>query len=58
MKSDSPGYGFVRGSNVQRDGMYLKLVDELSRDLVAEIFYSDENRSVIRSNSLADHYLL
>ena len=48
----------VRGSNVQRDGMYLKLVDELSRDLVAEIFYSDENRSVIRSNSLADHYLL
>ncbi len=37
----SPGYRTVRGSDVQRDGMYLELIDESTGDEVAEVFYSD-----------------
>jgi hypothetical protein len=36
-----PGYHTVRGSDVQRDGMYLELIDESTGDEVAEVFYSD-----------------
>jgi hypothetical protein len=36
-----PGYRIVRGSDVQRDGMYLELIDESTGDAVAEVFYSD-----------------
>jgi hypothetical protein len=37
----SPGYRTVRGSDVQRDGMFLELIDESTGDAVAEVFYSD-----------------
>jgi hypothetical protein len=36
-----PGYRTVRGSDVQRDGMYLELIEDSTGDEVAEIFYSD-----------------
>lgn len=36
-----PGYRTARGSDVQRDGMYLELIDESTGDEVAEVFYSD-----------------
>ena len=36
-----PGYQTVRGSDVQRDGMYLELIDQSTGDEVAEVFYSD-----------------
>jgi hypothetical protein len=35
------GYRTVRGSDLQRDGMYLELIDESTGDEVAEVFYSD-----------------
>jgi hypothetical protein len=35
------GYQTVRGSDVQRDGMYLELIDQSTGDEVAEVFYSD-----------------
>jgi hypothetical protein len=41
MSELSPGYRTVRGSDVQRDGMYLELIDESTGDEVAEVFYSD-----------------
>ncbi|MEY9325459.1 hypothetical protein [Sinorhizobium fredii] len=31
-----------RGSDIQRDGMYLELSDADTRKVVAEVFYSDE----------------
>lgn len=31
----------VRGSDVERDGMYLELLDEETQRAVAEVFYSD-----------------
>lgn len=37
----STGYRTVRGSDVQRDGMYLELIDANTGDAVAEVFYSD-----------------
>jgi len=37
----SSGYRTVCGSDVQRDGMYLELIDESTGDEVAEVFYSD-----------------
>lgn len=36
-----PGYQTVRGSDVQRDGMYLELIDQSTGDEVAEVFYFD-----------------
>lgn len=36
-----PGYHTVRGSDVQRDGMFLELIDQLTGDTIAEVFYSD-----------------
>lgn len=41
MSELSPGYRTVCGSDVQRDGMYLELIDESTGDEVAEVFYSD-----------------
>ena len=41
MKELLPGYRTVRGSDVQRDGMYLELIDQSTGDEVAEVFYSD-----------------
>jgi hypothetical protein len=38
-----PTFRIVRGSDIQRDGMYLELVDCVSGDEVAEVFYSDES---------------
>ena len=42
----------VMGSDLKRDGMYLELIDEVSGDEVAEVFYSDStgemNISVFR----------
>lgn len=35
------GYQTVRGSDVQRDGMYLELIDQNTEVGVAEVFYSD-----------------
>lgn len=36
-----PGYQTARGNDVQRDGMYLELIDQSTGDEVAEVFYSD-----------------
>ena len=41
MSELSPGYHTVRGSDLQRDGMYLELIDQRTGDEVAEVFYSD-----------------
>jgi len=35
------GYRIVRGSDLQRDGMFLELIDQSTGDEVAEVFYSD-----------------
>ncbi len=35
-------FGLIRGSDVQRDGMYLELSDTGAAKAVAEVFYSDE----------------
>ncbi len=35
-------FGLIRGSDVQRDGMYLELSDTGAGKAVAEVFYSDE----------------
>ncbi|GAB4211010.1 MAG: hypothetical protein OHK0012_02700 [Synechococcales cyanobacterium] len=45
----TPGYRTVRGSDVQRDGMYLELIDESTGDEVAEVFYSDATREMVIS---------
>jgi hypothetical protein len=34
-------YTVVRGSDVDRDGMYLELSEKESKKIVAEVFYSD-----------------
>jgi hypothetical protein len=34
-------YHTIRGSDVDRDGMFLELIDKESGDEVAEVFYSD-----------------
>ena len=34
-------YNLVRGSDVDRDGMYLELTEAESKKCVAEVFYSD-----------------
>ena len=36
-----PGYRTVRGSDVNRKGMYLELIEDSTGDEVAEVFYSD-----------------
>lgn len=49
MSELSPGYQTVRGSDVQRDGMYLKLIDQNTGDEVAEVFYSDSTHEMVIS---------
>jgi hypothetical protein len=44
-----PGYRTVRGSDVQRDGMYLELIEDSTGDEVAEIFYSDATHKMTMS---------
>lgn len=34
-------YTIVRGSDVDRDGMYLELSEKESKNIIAEVFYSD-----------------
>jgi hypothetical protein len=34
-------YNIVRGSDVDRDGMYLELSEKASKKIIAEVFYSD-----------------
>jgi hypothetical protein len=40
------GFDTIMGSDVQRDGMYLELIEAVSGDEVAEVFYSDETRKM------------
>jgi hypothetical protein len=35
-------FGLIRGSDLQRDGMYLELSESGAGKAVAEVFYSDE----------------
>lgn len=44
-----PGYRTIRGSDVQRDGMYLELIEESTGDEVAEVFYSDATQNMVVS---------
>ena len=46
MSELSPGYRTVRGSDIQRDRMYLELIDESTGDEVAEVFYSDSTHKM------------
>ena len=45
MKVGDRTFSFVRGSDVQRDGMYLEVTERTgSKDrIIAEVFYSDES---------------
>jgi hypothetical protein len=38
-----PGFRTVRASDVNRDGMYLELIEHRTGDAVAEVFYSDSS---------------
>jgi hypothetical protein len=45
--SDLPaGYRTVRGSDVQRDGLYLELIEPETDDEIAEVFYADEEEKM------------
>ncbi|WP_050577523.1 hypothetical protein [Sinorhizobium arboris] len=39
---DGRRFRLIRGSDVQRDGMYLELSDTDAQKALAEVFYSDE----------------
>ena len=41
MNTPVAAYEMIRGSDVDRDGMYLELVESSTRKVVAEVFYSD-----------------
>jgi hypothetical protein len=41
MNSPTARYEMIRGSDVDRDGMYLELIESTTGNVVAEIFYSD-----------------
>ena len=38
---DGQSYTLVRGSDIDRDGMYLELLREGKRGEIAEVFYAD-----------------
>ncbi len=40
------GFETLRGSDINRDGMYLELIEPKSGDVVAEIFYHDEEKKM------------
>ncbi|GAA3888004.1 hypothetical protein GCM10022276_03880 [Sphingomonas limnosediminicola] len=42
METAGQRYSLIRGSDVDRDGMYLELRRDGDPDEVAEVFYSDE----------------
>lgn len=42
IETDARSFSLIRGSDVQRDGMYLELSDTDARKAVAEVFYSDK----------------
>lgn len=42
IKIEARTFRLTHGSDVQRDGMYLELLDIDARKAVAEVFYSDE----------------
>lgn len=46
MSELSSGYRTVRGSDVQRDGMYLELIEESTGNEAAEVFYSDATQKM------------
>lgn len=41
MNTPVAGYEMIRGSDVDRDGMYLELIESSTGKVVAEVFYSD-----------------
>lgn len=41
MVADGTKYSIIRGSDVDRDGMYLELSETESKKVIAEVFYSD-----------------
>lgn len=43
------GYSMIRGSDIVRDGMFLELIDCISGDVVAEVFYSDASQKMTDS---------
>lgn len=49
-------FSFVRGSDVERDGMYLEVSEQIDdqRCVVFEVFYSDENGKMTFSGLKAD----
>lgn len=49
MSELTEGYGTVRGSDVQRDGMFLELTDARTGKVVAEVFYSDSTNQMTLS---------
>ena len=51
-------YSTTRGSDIDRDGMYLELTDLESKRIVAEIFYSDKTHDYSISCFEADLPLL
>ncbi len=42
IETDARRFWLNRGSDVQRDGMYLELEDADNQSTVAEVFYSDQ----------------
>jgi hypothetical protein len=46
MHTQIEGYRTQRGSDIQRDGMFLELIDAESGDEVAEVFYSDQTKKM------------
>jgi hypothetical protein len=44
---DGRAFTLVRGSDIDRDGMYLELSEEGGRSRIAELFYSDAHRNFV-----------
>lgn len=40
-------FEFVRGSDLNRDGMYLEMSERGGKAGIAEVFYSDETRAFV-----------
>ena len=46
---DGRAFALVRGSDIDRDGMYLELVEAGERSGIAELFYSDKHHNFVLS---------
>ncbi|MCA1198529.1 hypothetical protein K9B35_11155 [Sphingomonas sp. R647] len=46
---DGRAFTLVRGSDIDRDGMYLELSEAGGRSGIAELFYSDAHRNFVLS---------